>query len=100
MAELPATKKYMVGILKKGKTRSKKSPYDAPLSFVKQNGKLRISIYYHALNRKPKHNNAPIPRADEMLDSLGQPKYSLKLCLKVAFIKYGGRRRQKNGFQK
>lgn len=52
-----------------------KSPYGAPLFFVNQKGKLRGMIDYCPLNRITKLSNAPIPRTDEMFDSLGQSSY-------------------------
>lgn len=84
-AELLATKEYVTDLLRKGKIRPSKSPYGAPLFFVKQKGQLRGVIDYRALNRITKHNNAPIPRTDEMFDRLGQAQYFSKLDLKTGF---------------
>lgn len=84
-AELIATKEYITDLLKKKKIRPSKSPYGAPLFFVKQKGSLRAVIDYRALNRITKHNNAPIPRTDEMFDRLGQARYYSKLDLKTGF---------------
>lgn len=84
-AELVATKEYVTNLLQKGKIRPSKSPYGAPLFFVKQKGKLRGVIDYRALNRITKHNNAPIPRTDEMFDRLGGATYFSKLDLKSGF---------------
>lgn len=39
-AELLATKEYIEDLLRKGKIRPSKSPYGAPLFFVKQKGQL------------------------------------------------------------
>lgn len=84
-AELLATKEYIMGLLKKKKIRHSKSPYGAPLFFVKQKGQLRGVIDYRALNRITKHNNAPIPRTDEMFDRLGRARFYSKLDLKTGF---------------
>lgn len=84
-AELLATKEYVTELLKKGKIRPSKSPFRAPLFFVKQNGKLRGMIDYRALNLITKHNNAPIPRTDEMIDRLGKTTYYSNLDLKSGF---------------
>lgn len=84
-AELLATKDYVTKLLKKGKIRPSKSPYGAPLFFVKQKDQLRGVVDYRALNRITKHNNAPIPRTDEMFDRLGQARYYSKLDLKTGF---------------
>lgn len=72
-------------LLKKRKIRHSKCPYGAPLFFVKQKGRLRGVIDYRALNRITKHNNAPIPRTDEMFDRLGRARFYSKLDLKTGF---------------
>lgn len=84
-AGLLATKEYITDLLRKGKIRPSKSPYVAPLFFVKQKGQLRGVIDYRALNRITKHNNAPIPRTDEIFDRPGQARYFSKLDLKTGF---------------
>ena len=84
-AELKAAKEYVEGLLKKGKIRPSKSPYGAPLFFVKEKDKLRGVVDYRALNRITKRNNAPLPRSDEMFDRLGGAKYFSKLDLKTGF---------------
>lgn len=84
-AELLATKEYITDLLRKKKIRPSKSPYGAPLFFVKQKGGLRGVIDYRALNRITKHNDAPIPRTDEMFDRLGQAVFYSKLDLKTGF---------------
>ena len=65
-AELKACKEYVESLLKKGKIRRSKSPYGAPLFFVKEADKLRGVVDYRALNRITKKNNTPIPRSDEI----------------------------------
>jgi hypothetical protein len=70
--ELQAAKEYVVDLMKKGKIRPSRSPYGAPLFFVKGGDKpLRGVVDYRALNRITKRNNAPLPRSDEMFDRLG-----------------------------
>ena len=83
--ELEAAKEYVEKLLKSGRIRPSKSPYGAPLFFVKQNGKLRGVVDYRALNRLTKKNNAPIPRSDEIFDRLGGAKFFSKLDLKTGF---------------
>ena len=84
--ELKATKEYVEELLKKGKIRPSKSPYGAPLFFVKENGKpLRGVVDYRGLNRITKRNNAPLPRSDEMFDLLGDAKVFSKMDLKTGF---------------
>ena len=67
-AELVATKEYIVDLISRRNIRRSKSPYGAPLFFVKQKGKLRGVIDYRGLNRIKKKNNTSIPRIDEIFD--------------------------------
>ena len=84
--ELKATKEYVEDLLKKGKIRPSKSPYGAPLFFVKEKDKkLRGVVDYRALNLITKKNNAPLPRSDEMFDLLGEAKVFSKMDLKRGF---------------
>ena len=84
-AELKACKEYVEDLLKKGKIRRSRSPYDAPLFFVKEDDKLRGVVDYRALNRITKKNNAPIPRSDEMFDRIGGARVFSRLDLKTGF---------------
>lgn len=84
-AEFKAAKEYVEDLLKKGKIRRSKSPYGAPLFFVKEEDKLRGVVDYRSLNRITKRNNAPIPRSDEMFDRLGGAKIFSRLDLKTGF---------------
>jgi len=83
--ELRAVKQYVESLLKSGKIRRSKSPYGAPLFFVKEGDKLRGVVDYRALNRITKRNNAPIPRSDEMFDRIGGAKFFSRLDLKTGF---------------
>ena len=84
--ELKAMKEYVQELLDKGKIRPSKSPYGAPLFFVKEEGKpLRGVVDYRALNRITKRNNAPLPRSDEMFDMLGEATVFSKMDLKTGF---------------
>ena len=50
--ELKAAKEYVEDLMKKGKIRTSKSPYGAPLFFVKEKNKpLRGVVDYSRLNR-------------------------------------------------
>ena len=84
-AELAAAKEYIEDLLKKGKIRRSKSPYGAPLFFVKEPDKLRGVVDYRALNRITKKNNSPIPRTDEMFDRIGGSRCFSRLDLKTGF---------------
>ena len=84
--ELKATKEYVEGLLRKGKIRPSKSPYGAPLFFVKNKDEpLRGVVDYRALNRITKRNNAPLPRSDEMFDLIGEAKVFSRMDLKTGF---------------
>lgn len=84
-AELIATRQYVTELLKKGKFRPSRSPYGAPLFFVKQKDKLRGVIDSRALNRITKRGHAPIPRTDEPFDRLDRATVFSKLDLKADF---------------
>eukprot|EP00171_Calliarthron_tuberculosum_P005960 IDg5960t1 len=86
-SELVAARVYVVDLLKKGKIRPRKSPYGAPLFFVKQKGKLRGVVDYRALNRITKKNRSPIPRTDEMFDRLEGSVVFSKMDLKTRYHK-------------
>ena len=84
--ELSATKQYVVEMIENEKIRRSKSPYGAPLFFVKEKeNELRAVIDYRGLNRITKKNRTHLPRTDEMFDRLGDAKYFTKLDLKTEF---------------
>lgn len=84
--ELAGTKQYIVEILESGKSRPSKSPYGAPLFFVKEkDNKLHAVFDYRGLNRITMKNRTPLLRTDEMFDHLGGAKYFTKLDLKTGF---------------
>ena len=84
--ELKAAKEYVEDLMKKGKIRPSKSPYGAPLFFMKEKDKpLRGVVDYRKINRITKRNNAPLPRSDEMFDILGDSKVFSKMDLKTGF---------------
>lgn len=80
-----AAKDYVTERLNQGKIRTSKSPYGAPLLFVKRKDKLRGVIDYRAQNSITKRNNTPLPRTDEMIARLGKAKIFSKLDLKSGF---------------
>ena len=54
-----------------GFIKPSKSPYGAPVLFVKKkDGSLRMCIDYRALNKITVKNKYPLPRIDELLDRL------------------------------
>ena len=58
-------------LLEKGLIEPSSSPFGAPVLFVpKPDGSLRMCIDYRALNKLTVKNRYPLPRIDELLDSL------------------------------
>jgi hypothetical protein len=60
-----------------------KSPYGPPILFVpKPNGRgLRLCVDYRALNQVTIKNSYPIPRIDDLLDSIADARYFTSLDL-------------------
>jgi len=84
--ELRAAKEYVDSLIATGKIRPSKSPYGAPLFFVKEkDGRLRGVVDYRALNRITKKNSSPLPRSDEMFDRLGEATVFTRMDLKTGF---------------
>ncbi|MEM7375746.1 MAG: reverse transcriptase family protein [Bacteroidota bacterium] len=83
--ELKAAKEYVDSLLSSGKIRPSRSPYGAPLFFVKSKDSLRGVVDYRALNRITKKNNTPLPRTDEMFDRIGGARVFSKMDLKTGF---------------
>jgi len=58
------------------------SPWSSPIVLVKKkNGKTRFCVDYRKLNKITKRDTYPLPRIDEILDSLGKAKYFTSLDL-------------------
>ncbi|KAH7621131.1 putative Transposon Ty3-I Gag-Pol polyprotein [Nannochloris sp. 'desiccata'] len=84
--ELAELKKQILELLEKGFIRPSKSPYGAPILFVrKKNGSLRMCVDYRGLNRISKKNRCPLPRIDELLDRLNGAKYFTSLDLRSGY---------------
>lgn len=80
--ELTEARVQIEDYLAKGYIRPSLSPYGAPILFArKKNGKLRMCIDYRALNSITKKNSYPLPRIDELLESLRESRYFSKLDL-------------------
>lgn len=84
--ELAELKKQIQELLDKGYIRPSKSPYGAPVLFVKKKGgALRMCIDYRALNKITIKNRAPLPRVDDILDRLQKAKVFTSLDLRSGY---------------
>ena len=73
--ELKEVEGQVKELLKRGLIEPSSSPYGAPVLFVgKKDGSLRMCIDYRALNKITVKNKYPLPRIDQLLDSLSGAK--------------------------
>jgi hypothetical protein len=80
--ELDTMCKELDKLLKNGSIKPSKSPYGAPVIFVKKkNGELCMCIDYHALNKITIKNHFPIPLIDDLVDQLYEAKVFMKINL-------------------
>jgi hypothetical protein len=85
-SELEALREELTDLREKGFIRPSKSPYGAPVLFVKKkNGKLRMCVDYRALNQQTIKNTGQMPRYDELLDRLRGSKRFTKLDLRSGY---------------
>jgi hypothetical protein len=85
-AEQTELKKQLLDLLEKGFIQPSKSPFGAPILFVKKkDGTLRLCIDYRALNRITIKNKCPLPRIDDLLDRLQGAKYFSCLDLRSGY---------------
>lgn len=69
--ELAEVERQVAELLKLGLIEPSSSPYGAPVLFVgKKDGTLRMCIDYRALNKITIKNKYPLPRIDQLMDSL------------------------------
>ena len=69
-------------LLAQGHICPSQSPYGAPVFFVlKKDGRWRMCINYHALNKQTIRDRYPLPRIDELLDRLGRANHFSTLDL-------------------
>src|ERR1700680_1182957 len=84
--ELDELKRQLTELMDKGHIQESKSPYGAPVLFVKKkDGTLRMCIDYRALNKITIKNKYPLPRIDELLDRLLGAKYFSKIDLRSGY---------------
>ena len=84
--EMDELKKQLAELMEKGFITESKSPYGAPVLFVKKkDGTLRMCTDYRALNKITIKNKYPLPRIDELLDRLLGAKYFSKIDLRSGY---------------
>jgi len=84
--EMDELKKQLTELMDKGYIQESKSPYGAPVLFVKKkDGSMRMCVDYRALNKITIKNKYPLPRIDELLDRLLGTKYFSKIDLRAGY---------------
>jgi hypothetical protein len=84
--ELDTMRKELDKLLKNGSIEPSKSPYGAPVIFVKKkSGELRMCIDYRALNKITIKNQFPIPLIDDLVDRLHNAKVFTKIDLRSGY---------------
>ena len=81
--EVRETKEQLARFIEQGIIEPSKSPYGAPILFVpKPNGRgLRLCVDFRALNLVTIKNRYPIPRIDDLLDSISGAKFFTSIDL-------------------
>ncbi|GBG85816.1 hypothetical protein CBR_g40626 [Chara braunii] len=84
--ELTVLRAQLDDLLDKGWIQPSRSPYGAPVLFVrKKNKALRLCIDYRKLNAQTVKNAGPLSRIDDLLERLGRAKFFSKLDLKSRY---------------
>ena len=84
--ELDELKKQLAELSSKGFIQASKSPFGAPVLFVKKkDGSKRLCVDYRALNKVTIKNKYPLPRVDELLDRLTGAKFFSKIDLRSGY---------------
>jgi hypothetical protein len=84
--ELDELKKQLTELLEHGFIRPSKSPYGAPVLFVKKkDGSIRMCIDYRMLNKITIKNKYPLPRVDELIDRLQGAQWFSKIDLRSGY---------------
>ena len=79
-------KKQLEELVKSGFIQPSKSPFGAPILFVKKkDGTMRMCIDYRALNNITIKNAYPLPRIDELFDRLQGARYFSKIDLRSGY---------------
>ena len=84
--ELEELKKQLAELVAHGFIQPSKSPFGAPILFVKKkDGAMRMCVDYRALNNITIKNAYPLPRVDELFDRLQGAKYFSKIDLRSGY---------------
>jgi hypothetical protein len=84
--KLKELKVQLEELLAKGYIKPSKSPYGAPVLFVhKKDGTLRMCVDYRALNKVTVKNRYPLPRIDDLFDSLSEAKVFSRIDLRSKY---------------
>lgn len=84
--ELVELKKQLDEVAKAGLIQHSKSPYGAPILFVKKKeGTMRMCVDYRALNNVTIKNSYPLPRVDELFDRLQGAQFFSKIDLRSGY---------------
>ena len=84
--ELGELKKQLEELTKSGFIQPSKSPFGAPILFVKKkDGTMRMCIDYRALNEITVKNKYALPRVDELFDRLQGARYFSKIDLRSGY---------------
>ena len=84
--ELAELKKQLAELEAAGFIRPSKSPFGAPILFVKKkDGTMRMCVDYRALNRITIKNSYPLPRVDELFDRLQGARFFSKIDLRSGY---------------
>ncbi|GBG84348.1 hypothetical protein CBR_g38319 [Chara braunii] len=85
-AELDELRRQLKELTEKGWIRPSTSPFGLPVLFVpKKGGTLRMCIDYRGLNAITVKNAEPLPRIDDLLDTVQRCKYYTKIDLKSGY---------------
>ena len=85
-AETDELKKQLQELIEAKFIQPSKSPYGAPVLFVKKkDGTMRMCIDYRALNSITIKNKYPLPRIDELMDRLQGSSYFTKIDLRSGY---------------
>ena len=84
--ELDELRKQLDELITNGYIQPSRSPYGAPILFVKKkSGELRMCVDYRALNKMTIKNKYPIPLIDDLIDRVHGAKVFSKIDLRSGY---------------